>query len=220
VGQATRVRVKTSRGKPVYRRVLVRRPQARYGSTVALSGKLTDAVGNPLIGAPVEVLEHVDLPGLDWKHLATITTISGGAFSFRATAGPARTLRFRYPGTATTRPVVEEVELRVRAGVTLTPSRNRLRNGHSVVFRGRLLGAPVPEEGKLLALQAQTTRGWRTFATPRARGRDGRWSYRYNFTDTPTTVRYSFRVVAPKEAGYPYEEGTSKVARVLVLGTP
>jgi hypothetical protein len=219
VGQATRVRVKTSRGKPVYRRVLVRRPQARYGSTVALSGKLTDAVGNPLIGAPVEVLEHVDLPGLDWKHLATITTIASGAFSFRATAGPARILRFRYPGTATMRPVVEEVELRVRAGVTLTPSRNRLRNGHSVVFRGRLLGAPVPEEGKLLALQALTTRGWRTFATPRARGRDGRWSYRYNFTDTPTTVRYSFRVVAPKEAGYPYEEGTSKVARVLVLGT-
>jgi hypothetical protein len=219
VGQSRRVRVKTARGKPVYRRVLVRRPQAGFGSTVALSGKLTDAAGNPVSGAPVEVLEHVDLPGLDWKRLATVKTVASGAFTFRAVAGPARTLRFRYPGSATTRPESEEVELRVRAGISLTPSRNRLRNGHSVMFRGRLLGAPVPEEGKLLALQALTTRGWRTFATPRARGRDGRWSYRYNFTDTSTTVRYSFRVVAPKEAGYPYEQGISKVARVLVLGT-
>ncbi|HEY4278081.1 MAG TPA: carboxypeptidase-like regulatory domain-containing protein, partial [Conexibacter sp.] len=218
VGRSTRVRVKSARGKPRYHRVLVRKPHAGYGSAVALTGRVTNAAGNPRSQVPVEVLERVDLPGLEWRHLATVTTGSSGSFTFRALPGPARALRFRYPGTATTRPSVEEVELRVRAGVTLIPSRDYVRNGHSVVFRGRLLGRPIPREGKLLTLQALTSRGWRTFATPRAGGRDGRWTYRYHFTDTTSTVRYAFRVIAPKEAGYPYEEGISRVARVLVLG--
>jgi hypothetical protein len=220
VGRTTRVRVKGARGKrPRYRRVLVRQPEAGYGQGVTLDGRLTDELGNPRAGAPVEIYERVDLPGLEWRHLVTLRSGAAGAFSFRAAAGPARILRFHCPGTATTRPRDEEVELRVRAGVSLVPSRNRVRNGTSVVFRGRLLGSPVPAEGKLLALQARTSRGWLTFATPRARARDGRWSYRYNFTDTSRTVSYAFRVVAPKEAGYPYEQGISKIARVLVLGT-
>jgi hypothetical protein len=33
------------------------------------------------------------------------------------------------------------------------------------------------------------------------------------------TSRYAFRAVAPAEAGYPYAQGTSPVARVLVLGS-
>jgi hypothetical protein len=66
--------------------------------------------------------------------------------------------------------------------VTLVPSRKRARNGDDVVFTGRVLGGPIPEAGKLLALQAHTSKGWRTFATPRARASDGRFSSRYRFT--------------------------------------
>jgi hypothetical protein len=68
----------------------------------------------------------------------------------------------------------------------------------------------------LLALQALTTRGWRTFANPRARAGDGKWSFRYRFTSTSVRTRYSFRVVAPAEAGYPYARNVSPTTRVLV----
>jgi hypothetical protein len=93
-----------------------------------------------------------------------------------------------------------------------------VQNGDTVTFRGRLLGGPVPSAGKLVTLQALTTRGWKTFANARARGSDGHWTYRYHFTATTSTARYAFRVVAPTEASYPYAQGISKVAHVLVLG--
>jgi hypothetical protein len=102
--------------------------------------------------------------------------------------------------------------------VTLAPGRGKLRNGETVVFRGELLGRPIPYSGKLLALQALTARGWRTFATPRARVRDGHWTYRYHFTGTSATVRYAFRALVPTEASYPYAQGVSRVAHVLVYG--
>jgi hypothetical protein len=217
VGRSTRVRVKSARGKRIrYRRILVGHPEAGYGRTVSLQGRLRDAAGNPRVGAIVQVEERVDLPGMEWRYLITLRSGATGVFAFRATPGPARKLRFRYPGTLTTRPETDEVELRVRAGATLVPSRDRLRNGQSVVFRGTLLGGPIPGEGKLLALQALTARGWRTFATPRARQKDGHWSYRYHFTGTTSTVRYAFRVLVPTEASYPYAQGTSRVAHVRV----
>ena len=134
-------------------------------------------------------------------------------------SGAARVLRFRYPGTSTARSDSEEVELRVRAGISLVSSRDRLRNGETVVFHGRLLGRPLPAAGKLLALQARTQRGWRTFATPRARGADGRWAHRYRFTGTTATSRYEFRAVVPREGSYPYVEGESPAIHVVVYGS-
>jgi hypothetical protein len=220
VGQPLRVRVKSAAGKrPKYRRVLAKRARSRFGRRVSIEGRLTDEAGNPLGNAPVEVYERVRLPGMDWRLVTTIRTRATGAFEWRALAGPARVLRFVYPGTGTTRPVIQEVELAVRAGVTLVPSRRGVDNGQDVVFRGRLLGAPLPSAGKLLTLQARTQRGWLTFANPRARATDGRWRYRYRFTGTSFTSRYAFRVLVPEDSSYPYAAGKSKVVRVLVRGS-
>jgi hypothetical protein len=192
--------------------------QVGFGKTVMLEGRLATAIGAPRSGAAVEVRERVNLPHAEWRQVATLTTSGAGAFTFRATSGPARTVRFDYPGTATTRATSSEVALRVGAGITLGTSRRKLRNGQAVILRGRLLDASLPSEGKLVALQAHTTRGWRTFATARAQGERGSWSYRYRFTGTTSTARYAFRVVVPMESSYPYAEGRSPVARVLVIG--
>jgi hypothetical protein len=217
VGKPTRKRVKSARGaRPRYQRVLVERPSSAYGAAVSLSGKLSDTAGNPRVNAEIDVLERVDLPGRDWAQVATVYTRSSGAFTYRAKPGPARRLRFAFRGSAVTRPWTKDVELRVRAAVTIRPDRKRARNGESIVFTGRLRSGPVPSAGKVLALQALTARGWRTFATPRARATDGRWRFRYRFTGTNVRARYTFRVVALSEAGYPYAEGRSSTTRVVV----
>jgi hypothetical protein len=218
VGHPERVRVSAKRKKPRYRRVLVSKPRARYGEPVEIEGRLTDAAGNPRAGETIKVLERVALPGRDWSPLAQVTTQKSGAFTFRALPGPARVLRFMYPGNATTRPRSEDVELIVSAGISVRPSKRRVRNGDEIVFRGRVLGGPIPEAGKLLALQAHTVKGWRTFATPRARASDGRFSARYRFTSTAVTTKYAFRVVVPQESSYPYARGVSATTKVTVRG--
>ena len=105
----------------------------------------------------------------------------------------------------------------VKAAARLRVHRRRLRNGQAVVFKGALLGRPIPLAGKLVALQAKVGRRWRTFATPRAK-RDGTFRHRYRFTSTTGVRRYAFRALVTREAAYPYERGTSKTVRVVVSG--
>ena len=154
-------------------------------------------------GAAIQVLERIDLPGREFRELAVVYTDSSGGFKFRALPGPARHLRFVYPGRLPPALAPRTLNCRFAPASRSSPSRSRVQNGDEVVFKGRLLGGPVPEAGKLLTLQALTTRGWRTFATPRARAGDGRFSVPYRFTSTPTTTKYSFRVIVPKETELP-----------------
>jgi hypothetical protein len=213
VGKPRRLRVKGH--KPRFKRVLVSAPVVAFGRRVSLEGKLTDPAGNPRANATITVYERIGAHS-DWRNLGAVGTSRTGSFTFRALAGPSRTLRFAYDGTPTARSTTKDVTLRVPASVTIRPDRRRVRNGDEVTFRGRVLSGPVPAAGKILALQALTTKGWRTFATPRARAGRGRWSLRYRFTGTPVRTRYSFRVVAPVESGYPYAQGASKITKVLV----
>jgi hypothetical protein len=162
----------------------------------------------------IELGEQLAIAGAQWRSLGIVSTDKNGAFTNRAKAGTARTIRFQYAGTPTTRPAASEVTLRVRAATTLAPSRRSLRNGETVVLRGRLRGGPVPAAGKVVTVQARTQRGWLTFGTARARGR-----YRYTFTGTSTTVRYRFRAVVLREEAYPYMRGTSPTVTVLVRGS-
>lgn len=212
-GRVTRVR---RSGKKTYKRVLDARPVVDYGRTVTISGRITDPAGNPRAGVSIDVSERVDLPVRPWGALGVVQSAADGTFAFRVAAGASRTLRFSYAGASTTQPTTKDVEVRVRAAVTIAPDRRNLRNGDEVVFRGRVRSGPIPETGKLVTLQALTRRGWTTFGNARARAKDGRWSYRYRFTGTTVRSRYSFRVVVPAESGFPYAQGTSATTRVLV----
>ena len=99
--------------------------------------------------------------------MAIVGTNGNGRFVFKATRGPSRTLRFRYPGTNLVRARTSEVDISVSAGATLRASRERVVNGGDVRFTGRVLGRHLPATGKLVELQAYSRGEWRTFATPR-----------------------------------------------------
>lgn len=218
-GQVKRVRARRSNGKKRRsRQVIVVRPRVRYGRTIPIRGRLTTPGGNPVANANVEVWERRALPAAAWRRVAIIDTDAGGRFRFKALRGPSRSLRFRYPGTALVRARTAEVDIRVEATTTMRPNRRRVVNGDEVRFRGRVRGRPLPSTGKLIQLQVFSRGTWLTFATPRAGARSGRWSYRYRFTATRGTVRYRFRARLPREAGYPYDAGTSRPVNVTVRG--
>jgi hypothetical protein len=218
VGKRKRVRARGAKGKRRYRIVLIEKPQSRYGHTILLRGRLTSPGGNPLAGRDLEVLEQTHLPAAPWRPIATLHTSKTGRFTFRALRGPSRTLRFRFDGTPTIRGRTAEVRLGVRAATTMTVSRHRVVNGEGVTFRGRLRGRPVPASGKLIELQARARGRWLTFGTTHAHAGTGRWSFPYRFSATRGNVHYRFRVRVPKEAGYPYEMGTSRSVEVSVRG--
>jgi hypothetical protein len=218
VGKRKRVRARGAHGRHRYRTVLVVRPQARYGKTIPLTGRLTMPGANPLADAVIEVWQRVKLGGETWRRISQVTTARTGRFRFKALKGPSRTLRFRYPGTATIRARSVTVDLRVRAVTSLRVNREHVVNGEEVRFHGRLKGRQRGETGKLLYLQVFTRGRWSTFATPRANRSSGLWSYSYRFTGTRGHVRYRFRALVPREATFPYETGVSHSVHVTVRG--
>jgi hypothetical protein len=196
-------------------------PQARatvgFGRSAAARGSVVRAGGGPVAGGVVEVWSRSAAAGSPYLRAGSVRTDAGGGFAYRVPAGPSRTLRFRYAGSAIDRPSQAEVTLRVPAAITIHASRRSVRNGQAVTFSGRLRGRPIPAGGKVVDLQAHYRGRWRTFATPRA-GSDGRWRYRYRFGATRGRLVYPFRALVRPESSYPYALGVSPTTRVTVTG--
>jgi hypothetical protein len=206
------------KGRTRSRAVLVDRPRVRFGRAVRLQGRLTTPGRQPVANAEIEVWERLQLRAAGWRRISTVRTSRRGRFGFVAGRGPARSLRFRYPGTKLVTGRSATVDLRVRAVTSFRPSRRSVVNGEEITFRGRLKGGFLPATSKLVELQAFSRGRWITFATPRANPQTGLWAYRYRFAATRGRVRYRFRARVPKEESYPFETGVSRQVSVAVRG--
>ena len=188
------------------------------GRAAQLAGSLTTAAGAPVADELVEVYSTPAGSGAAERPLGVARTDGTGAFTFKVPRGESRSIRIRFGGSPHLRPSEAAAAVRVPARATLKSSRRSARNRQTVTFSGKLVGGPIPAGGKLLALQAFYRGKWRTFATPRASARKGRWSYRYRFGATRGRVTYRFRVRVTREAAYPYDVGYSKTVSVRVTG--
>ncbi len=216
-GRVRRTRTR-SKGHVRTRVSLLPRPRVPFGRRIRINGRVTTPGKNPLPGATVQILQRPDLPGAPFTPIGAVQSSRTGRFTYMAPPGPSRTLRFRYEGSNLIRPRTFDVQLRVAAATSFGVSRHSVLNGEAVTFRGRVKGGPLPLSGKLVALQVLVRRHWRSFATVRAAAADGRWERRYRFQATTGRVRYHFRALVPREAGYPYETGTSHRTSVVVRG--
>jgi Bacterial Ig-like domain len=190
--------------------------RVRYGRHAAIVGGLTNRDGQPLPGQEIRVLAAE--PGGAERLVAVLQTDGDGRYSYRALGSHSRTLRFVYAGTPLVLPAERQVQLIVPAAGTLEPSRKRLLNGQSVVFRGRVRSLPLPATGKLVELQVRQPSGeWTTFRTLRTDG-GGRWALRYRFRYVACDTSYRLRVRIPAEAGYAFAGGVSRRRTVLVRG--
>ena len=215
-GRGKRPRKRSRRQKCRPAPKAVKSLELRHGKRATSSGRLTTSQGVPIAEASL-VVDGQARSGGPFARVGTAKTDAQGRFRFAIPAGPSRTVRYRYEGTNTVRAAEAALSTKVRAAARLKVDRRRLRNGQAVRFSGRLLGKPIPVEGKLVALQAKVGRGWRTFANPRANAK-GVFKHRYRFTATTGVRRYAFRAVVAREAAYPYEAGRSPVVRVTVRG--
>lgn len=207
----------TRKGKKVRRAVLEPRAKVSFGHGVRFAGTLVNGAGHPLADAkltvysrPKEGDEQID---------GTVTTDAQGRFVYPVQARSSRQFRFVYPGTATILPAEDTVTLLVRGYSTVDVKPDRILNGESVLFSGRVKGRPLPQAGKLLEIQFHNPGEWQTFETLRSKP-DGSWSFEYPFNRTCGAQRYPFRVHLPPEASYPLEAGNSHIVIVQVRGRP
>jgi len=188
----------------------------RYGQAARIAGRLTAPGGVPIAGAQIDVLATPAYVGATATPMAVAHTAADGRFDVRIPGGgSSRWLRLSYSArvgeahAAATRTLT----LTVRAGIGLTISPRTASVGGSIFFRGRLLGGPVPRDGKQLVLEARSPgSAWLEFDVIRADAR-GRFhaSYRFKF---PGPADYQFRVLSEPESDYPFAAGYSDAVGV------
>jgi hypothetical protein len=186
----------------------------RFGGSPTIVGRLTGTGGAPIASATINVLATPTYEGATPAQMPGTQTDSAGRFALRMPRGISSRslcLSYRPPGGAP--PATRALQLVVRAGVALGVSPRVTSVGHEIFFNGRLLGAPVPPEGKQLVLEARSPGGgWIEFNLVRSRAR-GRFhaAYRFRF---PGPAEYQFRAVSEPESDYPFAAGTSNVVGV------
>jgi hypothetical protein len=183
------------------------------GGGAEVRGSLTSASGTPIAGATVCVQTQTEGSGTGPQPVATATTDAAGAFDYGVDPGPDRQVVVGYRHGAFQ--VARTLTVQSHAEPTLTVGPPRLRDGQEVGIRGAL---PQPQaSGRVVILQAEVagSKRWITFRRATTGPRGGfRSGYRFHSTTRKTI--YRFRALVPRQNPYPYIQGHSKPASVLV----
>jgi len=192
-----------------------REMRSTFGKTLVVTGRLATAAGTPITNARIDVFSTRAGRGATAKRESPVVTDADGNFRLALSPGPSRTIRLAYRAFAPDADYAESSELDVvvltKAALRATP--RAVRNKSSVVFHGRVSGAPSASR-KVVEMQVRQDGRWLTFGTTRIR--DGHFKYRYRFTRTFQPLSYVFRTIVRGETGWPYETGVSNRVKVDV----
>jgi hypothetical protein len=199
-------------------RSFAKRPASRalpccHGALVG--GRLLDAGGGPLAGQSVDVVETFARGSRMRARTTAVTTDADGAFRAWLAPGPSRQVSAEFPGThRLTRADGRRLRLRVRAGVRLHVSTERVRvGGAPVVFRGRIVhpDARIPPTGLPVQLEFRLPgMAWSEFRTLQTDSA-GRFAYPYSFSDDDSSgVRFLFRAFVPATGNWAFAPATSR----------
>jgi hypothetical protein len=185
------------------------------GEPTTLRGRLLDVSGRGVEGARACIATRTRLPSATERVVRTPLSGVGGRFRVRLPAGPNRQVRVAHWPTAEAA-IERFLDLRVRVRPRLRiRSRHRLHNGERARFDVRL---PGPRSGRRrVVLQANAGGRWIPIRNGRT-NRRGDWRTSYRFRATTGRRTYRFRTLVPRQRGYPYAAGHSKVRRQTVIG--
>jgi hypothetical protein len=187
----------------------------RDGRAATVTGRLLDRRGRGVTGARVCIAARTALPGAPETVVAAPLTDRRGRFESRLPPGPNRAIRVaHWPGVAGVIERYLHLRAPARPALRLRP-RHPIPNGGRVRFSVRLPGPG--SRGRRVRIQARADHRWIDLRSGLT-GADGIYRASYRFRATTGRRIYRFRAVVPKQRGYPYEAGTSRVKRATVIG--
>lgn len=194
-----------------------------YGEASRVAGRLTTAAGEPMAGYEVVVDEYFGEGALIDHRIRTVTTDEQGRWSSKLPAGPSRSVTASFAGDQ--RYLDEQTSggrLAVRTGARFGTSRDRVREGRKVKFKGRVgrLGARIPNRGKLIQLQYHDPTSQRWFTVRNAFYTDSRGRYRFGYKfgrHYVEDVKIRFRLRVMPESEWPYKPTNTRSRSVVVV---
>jgi hypothetical protein len=171
-------------------------------------------VAGATAGATVCALTRVALDGEPIVVGATATTGPDGSYAIELPPGPTREVYVHYVVGDT---VVARHGLVARSfarpSLTVTPNHG-VRSHDRLAFAGTIPGPYCID--RLVKVQARVgKRRWQVFRTDRTDAGCA-FAARYKLHATAHARRYRFRALVPQAAGYPYDRGYSRTAKVKI----
>ncbi len=186
-----------------------------YGVATRVSGRLSDAAGNPLANATLQVFQRPDGGRRSW--IADTETGDDGGFAVDLPAGVARQVLVRFAGDRLRGPAEATATLLVRAGASIKAPRTvKGRGGWLVTGRVFHDGTSIPRLGKRVELEVRAGRSWEPYGRSTVTDADGRFAFRRVAPAIRRSLRLRLRVRVPGEDGWPFAVGNSRVLGVEV----
>jgi hypothetical protein len=186
-----------------------------FDHSAEVAGRLTDNGGDPVPGATLCV--KMQTIGVDRESavVGSVKTDAAGRYSYEVAPGPDREVVVGYRHDA--KQLARGVNYYAHAKPTLRLAPPRVHNGDRIRMWGTLPGPQAA--GRVVVLQASAvgSKRWLTFRRATS-DRHGAFKASYRFNATPRRTVYRIRALVPNQSGYPWLQGQSKPARVLVTG--
>jgi hypothetical protein len=184
-----------------------------YGRDANVIGRLRTNSGDPVPGATLCVKMQTLGINSHPANVATVQTDTTGHYTYSVPPGPNRDVEIGYRHD--THQIVRDVRYYARARPSLKLAPAALHNGKRVHLWGHLPGPGAGRRVVIIQANAAGSTRWITFRKATTT-KKGVFSTGYRFTSTTRKTRYRFRALVPRQAGYPWIEGHSKPAEVLV----
>lgn len=185
---------------------------------VTLTGRLTDAQGQAIGGATLDVREQAQsnaspAQGSSPVVIASVTTDRNGSFTAHLAAGPSRLILLDYRAFSSDRAYTAQTSVleTVSAGVRMQITPRRTSSTGTITIAGQVAG-PVPRQGVVVELLVHYRGRWEPFRDPRT-DQGGRFRIHYQFEGAQG--RFPFRAeVLGGQSGFPYGTGASTAVAV------
>ena len=197
-------------------RVAQERASVDFGTRRTIRGRLTDAGGNPIASARLEVTGQPLRRGGKIRREGTVSTNAKGRFMFRARRGPSRILRIGYRAFSldAAPSAVASLTLNVRAGIRLKVVPRRTTSRGTIRFTGKLLGGPGRKRVQVTLYAVGRVGRQRVPVSVLRTDGKGRFRFRYRFQRTFAPFTYRFQARLERQPTYPYAAAGSN--RVIV----
>jgi hypothetical protein len=176
-----------------------------------ITGRLTDALGHPITGATLDILQRVTRTS-NTSLTGHVSTGTGGTFTATVPAGPSRAIEIAYrPSPTSSYTAIETINETVAAGAHLKIKQRSVANNAEIQLSGTIAG-PIPHGGTLVELLVHYRGQWVPFRRKRTNSH-GAFHAAYKFQGS--IGRFPFKAEIPAgQVGFPYARGYSNTINV------
>lgn len=189
--------------------------RTKYGRTVNLATRLTDAAGEPITGAQVDVFEFVNVAGATEHRGTSLMSDAQGWVNYRPKTTSNKLVTFKWAATrgASEYRASDATTLIVAGSLRMKAKKRKLRSRGKLNLTGKVYGEDMPRSVPV-QIQAKQGKKWRVIAIVNTK-RNGTFKYSYRFKFT-AHGKFTFRSVVRASSDLSVEPSRSKAVKVKV----